>query len=167
MKIKTTIKLLFTFAVLAGVFSCNSDKFDSEFGGAVPYKPCSCGKMPLSGLQFSQGEVYLFKDSIPEQMNEQLRKEINSAPFPIVCSIIYNSETKDASISIANLLYPDGSTIPHVGSVCNFPDFAKKWLIPENGFKVIIEGKIYEPCNSSGYTDVVYIDYVLTSLKRK
>jgi len=47
------------------------------------------------------------------------------------------------------------------------PDFAKIWIIPENGCKVILEGKVCEPCNASDVTNLVYIDYILTSLKRK
>ena len=150
--------------ILVGVPSC---KEKVESGGDVPYKPCPCGETSLASLKFSQGEAYLFKDSIPEQIGNQINNEMYSAPFPIVCWIIYYSETDDVRISIANLFYPSGGNILSVGPICNFPDFAKEWDIPKNGCKVYLEGQVYEPCNSSGITNVVYIDYVLTRLKRK
>ena len=160
MKIKTTIKLLFTFAVLAGVFSCNADKFDSEFGGAVPYISCPCGGKPLSGsAQFQKGKAYLFKDSVPEQMKEQINNEMYSDPSLVICWIVYDSE---ADASTINFHRSDGMFSS--GFICNFPDFAKRWNIPQSGYKIDFEGRSYAPCFSF---DIGDINYVLTSLKRK
>ena len=161
------IKLVALIALLTGGFSSCTEK--EELGGDVPYKPCPCEKeMPLWEIQqFPRGEAYLFKDSIPIQMVNKINTEMYLDPFPKICWIVYDSEIDDACINIGNLFYPDGGSISSIGSICNFPDFAKEWIIPENGCKVNLEGIMYEPCNIDGTANVVRINYVLTSLKRK
>jgi hypothetical protein len=55
--------------------------------------------------------------------------------------------------------------MPAGGLICNFPDFAKTWDIPENGRKIYFEGISYYP--SFGSTgDRISFDYVLTTLKK-
>ena len=149
---------------LAGVITT----CDKEKTGNVPFKLCPCEKeMSLWELQhFPRGEAYLFKDSIPEQVMNQISDVIYSAPFPKICWIIYYSETDVASIYISNIFHPKDGNIMSIGLICNFPDFAKEWTIPENGIKVMIEGLMYNDCRNH-YAYYVPFDYVLTNLKRK
>ena len=157
------LKFIALMLILAGVHSC---KEKVESGGDVPYKPCPCEEKSTDltyNQKFYQGDAYLFKDSIPEQMGNQINNEIYSEPFPIVCWIVYYSETDVAYI---NFFSKNG--INCIGTICNFPDFAKEWITTGNGCKVYYEGQLYEPCNPSGsIAHAVYIDYVLTKLKRK
>ena len=169
MKIKKILKFLLILFVLLGVSSCKSVAFDDEFGGDVPYKSCSCGKEKSTGSKydqkFYQGEAYMYMNgSIPEQIRNQISEEIYSPPYPIVCWIVYYSETDIAEINF----YSKSGGMTCVGTICNFPDFAKKWNTAENGYKVYYEGKPYKPCSDFiGTTNNIYINYVLTSLKRK
>lgn len=155
------LKIVAIVLMLAGSFYSCKEREESD--GTVPYKPCSCEKELFTGLKFSQGEAYLFRDYIPEKMTKQINDEIYSAPFPLVCWIVYYSETDVADISFRS----NSGGITYVGTICNFPDFAKEWIIPENGCKVNFEGRILESCNPFGVANAVYIDYVLIKFKIK
>jgi len=179
---KTFLKftaLLAVLLMLAGLmFSCSNGEEtlcctnypcldDGGLGGEVAYKPCDC-ENPLASFQFQRGEAYLFRDYIPEQMNSYMWGKANSHPFPHVVSIVYNSETKEAEIRIKNLTTAgESADLLTLGPICNFPEFAKEWDIPESGIRVIFEGRMYEPCNPYGFTHVIRIDYVLTKLERR
>ena len=134
-----------------------------EAGGEVPYKPCHCEEYPVKPAEgvtnFSQGEAYLFRaGSISEQMTNKMNAERDSS---IVCMIIYYS--MDSAI-----MYINGrETANQRGGICNFPDFAKEWDIPETGCKVDVEGMMYIDCHYYGTLGHVPIIYLLTSLKRK
>jgi len=65
-----------------------------------------------------------------------------------------------------------------VGRICNFPDFAKEWDIPEEGLKIYFEGSFYESCVRKPYDaygvggdedlwPFFSYDFVLTHLKRR
>ena len=147
--------------MFAGGFSSCAEK--EIIGGDVPYIPCPCEiEMRLSKYSYPRGEAYLFKDAVPKRISDQINKKMYSAPYPKVCWIVYYSEEDRASICIGNL-----SSMLSGGGICNFPDFAKEWMIPENGCKVDIEGLLYEGWINTGIQSVRYIEYVLTSLKRK
>jgi len=156
-------KLATLLLVLTGSLSCNEKVV---LGGDVPYKPCSCDE-ETTGVKydqkFYQGEAYLFKDSIPEKMGNQIDHEIYSAPFPIVCWIVYYGKIDEASITF----YSKSGGMACTGTICNYPDFAKDWIATGNGCKVYYEGQSYKPCNPSGTAEAVYIDYVLTRLIKK
>ena len=53
--------------------------------------------------------------------------------------------------------------------ICNYPQWAKDWEIPENGLPVIISGKIYQPSYNPGFytADKYFTDMELTSIKKK
>ena len=147
--------------MLAGGLPSCKDKEKLE--GNVPFKLCPCEEeKPLAATTqlFSQGEAYLFRDSISWDQLDW------SDPFRKVCWIVYNSETDETRINFENFALPVHG-IRVVGPICNFPDFAKKWDIPANGYKVYFEGKAYAPCNPAGLMNVSYLDYVLTNLQRK
>lgn len=133
--------------ILAGILGCSKGKVRQ--GGYVPFQPCDC-ENPQTNFQDPRVEAYLFRDSILRQVNN---------PFGVW--IVYNTETEEADILFAI------SGMVWTGPICNFPDFAKKWDIPQNGIKVYFEGRMYETCNPYGTTDAVRIDYVLTKLERR
>ena len=169
---KVTVATLCVICMLFS-WSCQSNmdgQPDIHEIDEVPYKPCPCGEEePFYEKQFfSKGEVYLFKDSIPVQKDNQMSNKIHSAPFPMVCCIVYDSETDAASISIANsCLDRKSGCIMVRGLICNFPDFAKEWVIPENGCRVDIEGLIYSGSCEPHYAYYIPINCMLTKLKRK
>ena len=53
--------------------------------------------------------------------------------------------------------------------ICNYPQWAKDWEIPEEGLPVIISGNIYERSYDVGLTlpEYFYYDMELTSIKKK
>ena len=108
---------------------------DNELEGTVAYKRCNPQELTLSGIQFPQGEAYLFKDFIPEKIEMEL---IESKSW----IILFDSKTDIVTFLRA---WTDNLKIPVVGFICNFPDFAKAWNIPEEGIKVYFEGLSYCP----------------------
>ena len=157
---KNTLKFISILLILSGAFySCT--KNGKEDGGEVPYISCPCDEKPMSELQFPQGEAYLFKDFIPEQMNLKIQTELHKSSGT-VCWIVFDSKTNIAKLSIG------GGAILNVCEICNFPDFAKSWNIPLNGCKVYFEGVNYSPCEfKGGISAVNHFDFTLTILKRK
>ena len=126
---------------------------DNELTGTVAYKRCPPQGldpvMPLSGIQFPQGEAYLFKDSVSEEMITKLKN---------YWIMVFDSKTDMAGFYTIKL--------PISGIICNFPDFAKAWDIPEDGCKVYFEGLTYQS-SYGGITYGLQFDYVLTNLKRE
>ena len=158
-------KFSFTIIVLlisAGSFCSCMEKTDKDETGNVIYKPCLCEEdKSLAELQFHQGEAYMFKDSIPERMDYQIRTELSDASYAIYW-IVFDSKTYSACLTVGE------KSIRNICEICNFPDFIREWDIPENGCKVYFEGIAYEPCVSvGGIGTVSYFDYVLTSFKKK
>ncbi|MDR2066080.1 MAG: hypothetical protein LBP85_10300 [Prevotellaceae bacterium] len=154
-KILQTAALLL---ILAGMLACGKEEKNTQ--GNVPYRPCDCDDKPLANLDFPSGEAYLFNDSIPNDMDFQIRDELNQGH--IVNWIVYDSETDKTSLTVG-----EGS-IRNICEICNYPDFAKAWSIPQNGYKVYFEGITYEPCiPKGGIATISYYDYILTVLKRK
>lgn len=159
-----TIKyiLMLFFFMLWGL-SCTQK--NDEMDGSVPYTPCLCeGKeQQLAGIPISSGEVYLFKDSIPKQIEKNMHEDIyRPENNEGVKWIIYDSEIDTAYIyhGVGNLLM--------IYKIYNFPDFAKIWSIPQNGRIVFFNGISYQACNPpGGIATVSYFDFVLTHLKIK
>ena len=171
----TILKLSVMSLILSGiVYSCgNKDEPNEpsiveclpcgEAGGEVPFMPCPCeGEpwlVPEDGfpklINFTQGEAYLVGNGRwPNQILD------DGALGRTICVIYYD---KNAVRMHTN----NKDIIVHRGYICNFPDFAREWDLPEGGCKVDIEGVMYNsPCNY-GLADAVYFDSVLTSLKRK
>jgi len=170
--------LLFAAIVLiiAGCFtSCEKNSSDD---GKVLYKPCPCdeGKSSQGGT-FLQGEVYLFKDSIPfQKMSAIIHDYVYSnrnSPFGSWSCFIFDTKTN------MTCLYTTGHMSVSIGRVCNFPDFAVEWIIQENGYIVAdCSGTRYESCENKPFQDgfgfetngdnyYFGFDFILTSLKRK
>jgi len=147
-------RILFVVLLMlaGGVTSCKKEK-----NGNVPYKPCPCKNKPASN-SFSRGEAYLFRDSVPRQIIFDID--------PAVSGIIYYSETGEAYIGFRGFSVTDA--LLHTGFICNFPDFAKEWDIPENGLKIYFEGQAYTACNpGGGIATIVWYDYMLTKLVKR
>jgi len=161
---------------LAGSFYACAEKTEAECkGGEVPYKPCefdSGGKIenPFDETgKLRLKEVYLFR-GLSTQMYEKVLYEMSKGL--VVGYIVFNSETGSSNIHIivpCNVNW----TVFGIGTICNFPDFAKKWNIPQNGIKVDIEGILYYacwggPCDIVNFGDGrVRFNLMLTNLKRK
>jgi hypothetical protein len=148
------MKKILSFAaillIMASAFTCGKEKEDN---GSVPYAPCSCNDKPLAQLNFPSGEAYLFKDSIPNDMDFQIRSSY---------CIVFDSKKGTAQLTIGR------GDIGSICEICNYPDFAKVWDIPINGCKVYFEGITYEACIPKyGIAVITYYDYILTILKRK
>jgi hypothetical protein len=161
-KIKDMKKIILQTAaillILASAFTC--EKENKEDNGNVPYAPCECNDKPLAQVNFPSGEAYLFKDSVPNNMDFQIRSELNQRQ--VVNWIVYDSETNKASLTVG-----EGS-IRNICEICNYPAFAKEWSIPKNGCKVYFEGITYETCiPKGGIATISYFDYILTILKKK
>ena len=126
-------------------------------GGKVPFKACPCENQPLTEVQFPLGiEAYLFREPVTEQMLREppLRKQW----------IVFDSETGNAYLWIQSGI---PGSVPGIGRICNFPDFAKEWDIPETGLKVYFEGLTYEICQGGCLGNVNCFDLILTNLTRR
>ncbi len=127
--------------------------------GEVPYALCPCNEeQELANLEVPDGEAYLFNDSIPEQVWFQISKSNKMAKW-----IILDSKTNLAVLYISKT----ETSLRKVCKICNYPDFAKEWVIPQNGCMVYYKGIGYDACTPAGLADAVYIDYVLTNLRLK
>lgn len=162
-------KSFFVFVIvwlyLAGSFVSCEKKGESR--NDVTYKPCDCScdefERPYNEMGNMQlKEVFLFKDSVPEQTFVQINEELLKGKQ--VSYIIFDSETDHVEIDI--LPIQGSGNIICTGRICNFPDFAKEWIISKNGVKVDVRGVTYEPC-WGGLANRSYFDYILTSLKKR
>ena len=132
---------------------------DNELEGTVAYKRCEIERplypiyplWPSTEMRFPTGEAYLFKDSVPYQKQVELVRN---------WIILYNRDKKNETRITMDGTY----SLPFRGMICNFPDFAKAWDIPEYGCKVYIEDISYLPTFGSN-GEVISFDYVLTTLK--
>jgi hypothetical protein len=169
--LRKLLKLLtFLLMVMIFVTACNSNienednglpinYEDNELEGTVAYRrPCKEAKPLLRS--HPQGIAYLFKDFIPEGI-EELYKPIDTTSN-VAYWIVFDSKANRV------VLYGFDGFWWSAGDVCNFPDFAKAWDIPENGCKVYFEGIAYESCTPKGGIPMSYsYDFVLTILKRE
>ena len=125
-------------------------------GGYVPFKVCYYyGELEMvlrESQPFPRGKALLFKDYVPDEFLEKL-----GATF-----ILYSSERNTVNLMITRS-YIGFSAL---GLICNFPDFAREWLINKNGIVVYIEG-IWYVCRFSVWGPVTPFCYVLTRLVKK
>ena len=121
---------------------------DDDSEGDVPYLTCPCERELQTGVSdlLSGIEVYLFKDSIQGKIAHDF---YFLTPHP-VCWIILGSEfyEPDEVVMFVNRTRTSGGQ-KGLGWICNFPDFARKIPIPQNGCKVYIEGLVTELCYGS------------------
>jgi len=158
--------ILLTLGVFLAV-SCDEKEPETD---DVPLKLCNCEERAdftpsLLEIQYSEMDVYLFKDSIPKEMES----DFYMSPH-FVCWIIYFSETDDEILNhdvwmFFNRFYDriDWDFIG-LGRICNFPDFAKKITFPQNGVKVYVEGAMYNNCFGTVGSTYAF-DYVLSKFK--
>jgi hypothetical protein len=128
--------------------------------GIVVYKTCCEEERAWVDYDtfLKKREAYLFKDSIPDQMKYL---EIGIPSDQMYYWIVFDSKTDRACLNLKYL------GVHWYCEICNFPNFAKEWNIPQNGCEIYFEGRLYQPCIDYGGIDVGYFDYVLTRLERK
>jgi hypothetical protein len=128
----------------------------------IPYKPCPCETPEADVLR---GEVYLFKDSIAQQMDyEEINIELLTSGISLgTCVIIFDSKTQTATLTPIKEVQMLANPVTFL--ICNFPDFAKEWDIPQNGCKVSIDGTLYGDCGGIAYG--THLNYVLKHFKSK
>jgi len=154
----STFKINSFLFILFLMTSCSKESIET---GEVPYAPCPCEEeKELANLKIPDGEAFLFKDSIPQQIWVQINTKIYQSN-EVVKWIILDSKTNKAVLHVKQTK----TSIRQVCNICNYPDFAKEWYIPTNGHKVYFEGTGYEACNPTGLADAAYFDYILTNLK--
>ncbi|MDR1344827.1 MAG: hypothetical protein LBJ39_05680 [Tannerellaceae bacterium] len=133
---------------------------DNEAEGTVAYKPCAdVGEDSLSRIYLPKGKAYYFKDSIPERLKDGLQRS---------WVILYETKTGEVSLDLENsfeMYTGKYSATPIHGRICNFPDFAKAWDVPEDGCKIYFEGIDY-PSIMIETSTRIQIDYVLTILRK-
>lgn len=148
------MKILRFLFVLFMVFSLSCDDDSEKY--EVPYTTCNCEDKKFTGN--TEGYAYLFRDSIPEKIEAELFQKGVSSDKGSYWIVYY--EKADSAV-----LYGFHSPLNIVCEICNFPEFAKKWEIPETGKKVHYIGKCYEPCIDKYGIDVVGSDLILTYFK--
>jgi len=152
------MKRIIFLAVAAGILSSCAKKSDS--GGEVPYKPCPCEEVKTMLDKF-QGEAYFFRDFIPEQEDLQIRTELSNGSHKVYW-IVFDSKTGLSELTVGQGVQRG------IGEICNFPEFAEEWNIPENGCKVYFEAEGFEACAPKGGIGTIsYFDFILKNLKRK
>ena len=136
---------------------------DTIMYGNVPYKPCPCEEGPKSETLF--GEVYLFRDSIPQGVDyETINVELPASGISLgISTIVFNSKAGDATLTPVNKVPILSNPVRFF--ICNFPDFAKEWTIPQNGLKVSIEGVLALSCGSVHLG--TYLNCILTNMERE
>ena len=178
--------------LLAGFFySCtNSSELGIELGGEVPYQPCPCdeGKSMQAILTVDEShkvlqvETYLFNGYPSDEVlkkafpyKKPLMLPLSYPIYSFTYFIIYDSKND------LYWFYKSGVMSYATGRVCNFPDFAKEWDIPEEGLKIFFTGSLYNSCQTKSYyglfgfygdeRDEIDINFsynlVLTHLKRR
>jgi hypothetical protein len=153
-----SLKIYSFLFMLFFITSCSKENIET---GEVPYAPCPCEEeKELTNLKIPDGEAFLFKDSIPQQILVQINNKISQSNQAVKWIIL------DSKTNMANLHVSKTETLLRKAcKICNYPDFAKEWDIPINGRKVFFSGIGYEACDPSGYGDAIYFDYVLTNFK--
>ena len=175
------LKITAVMLVVAGcLFSCTKK---SEAGGEVPFKPCSCDEdNSMQPILYGDGvhgvekvETYLFSGFPSHELfTRAFPEEIEPFSFRPRYFIVFDRKNDLAWIAEQAIMGSSSSRI------CNFPDFAKEWVIPEEGLKIYFAGSCYESCEDKeyygryGYGDerdeigvLFHSDFVLTNLKRR
>jgi hypothetical protein len=142
--------------ILAGsLVSCRKEKED----GAVPYVACDSEEQNYITTANVEGDAYLFNDSIPETMKIELQQKRDITGF--VEWIIYVQNDNSAVLNI--LSKKEEST----NYICNYPEFAKQWKIPQTGLMVYYKGVTYELGRYLSVPSLVSNDMILINLKNK
>jgi hypothetical protein len=131
--------------ILAGGFySCRKD--------TILYVPCPCEeKEEVADIEIPKNALF-FSDSVPLSVENKYN-----------AWVIYHTETDSTTLFIQ--INP---SMTQIINICNFPDYAKKWTVPIQGYDIYLKGKLYRPCyEPPHYGDKIYYDYVLTNLKLK
>ena len=147
---KGAVATLCVLMLAGSLFSCKNASEDEE---ELPFVSCPCyaGKPMVPWITWEKKQkvieidALLFKDYFSYW--EYGRSE--ETPFPSCCSLILESKI--------NLVYLNcfcfELDMPSLSSskICNFPDFAKEWEIPDEGLLVHLAGKYYWNCEGTSY----------------
>ena len=129
-------------------------EFDNEAEN-VPYIFCCPQTWELHGdTMYFRGNAYLFINSIPA----------NHVRNPCIMDIVYYTAQDSASFFVFSgwsyrylySPYPFGRA--HYGGICNFPNFAKSWSIPQQGKKVYYREKFLLGDGHTTGPDPLYSD---------
>jgi hypothetical protein len=151
---KIQLKLAAVLLILAGnLASCEEEKEEKK-DGHVPYAVCDHDGNYLDTIDMT-GNVYLFNDSIPKEIEAELQQEGRKSS---AAWIVYVSKDNSATMRVIS------KHIESICIICNYPDFAKQWEIPLNGQKVYYEGTAFEV--GRYLVDIVSYNMVLTILKK-
>jgi hypothetical protein len=154
--IKKSFLILPALLLCLGVAGCK-EKEMTEKKGNVTYVACiyESGYIDTTNIK---GEAYLFQDSIPAAIKMAFHLKWDELPQ---AWIVYDSERDSA------VLYVESVQVWSTNSICNYPLFAKKWHIPDEGKKVYYEGTAYTMGRYFGVPSIDGNNLVLTILKEK
>jgi hypothetical protein len=120
---------------------------------------CACYGKERLGLEHN--EALLFSAPLSAEKEAELFQKGREAKDNAVSWIVYDKHTNIAKLTIVRHIMERHCTI------CNYPDSAKEWDIPENGLPVNYIGVTYRPCVYADFEIVSFPDIVLTELKVK
>ena len=153
-------------ALLAGGFFSCSKRLDGE----VPNKPCECpGNKPMNASHAKRkGDAYIFDGYPSDELREKLFSHYDLGKGEFVYYFVV-----ERKYDFVWMVRYESSMFPDIIKVCNFPDFAKAWEIPEEGLKVNFAGSFHRTCEWM----TLYVfeerelsfstEIVLTQLKKK
>jgi hypothetical protein len=157
MKAIKNFKVASVLLILAGgLASCKEEKGD-EF---VPYAVCDYEGNYITAIDVA-GNAYLFNDSIPKAIEEELQQEGYKSFAAWIVYVLKDNSTTMKVISKLESKYEHSTSV-----ICNYPDFAKQWEIPLNGQKVYYEGTAFETGRYLYPLDIVGYKYGVNNSKK-
>jgi hypothetical protein len=113
----------------------------------IPYLICPYEGGYKDTIQVKH-ETWLFNDSVSEKFMQSGG----------VSWIVYRSDNNTA------IMYMPSTQGYNIYNICNYPEFAKQWNVPDTGQKVYYEGVAF--CTEIGYDKPIY-HMVLTKFRKK
>ena len=133
---RTFTKIQGLLIVLLIVFTtqCERQAFYEEI--SVDYMKCPCNKDQMFIKSLVQNDVMLF-DANKLSLDEMMEKTQIGNEAEFIC---YFPE-KDSA------LYYNFQGFTYIGYICNFPESAMEWFVPEGGFLISFSADEYDSCD--------------------